>query len=341
MSTIIDVLNNKAGTFCTKPILRYRSYQLEYALLLDRSDRFAGALRSLNFNAGDLIVTYLPNIPEFVTAYYGCLKAGCRIIPMNLSFRKHEVKYIFNNPEVRGIIYWDRFEKKIKDILDELSTTPRLICVGENRKIDCPQFENLIDESPAIRAEEYPSEEDEAVILFSSGTTGNPKGAVLTHASILESARTISNVFNYTSADRILGALPLYNFIGHSAIMNAALLSGSEIILHTRFKPEEIVQSIFKTPISVLIGTPEMYRQLIEHTESRNYNFSSLRIAIVSGDRIEEKLVEKFKQVFDLPLFQGFGCVETTSLVSCAELDNESAPNLLGKPFNNVEIKLL
>ncbi|MFC1555559.1 class I adenylate-forming enzyme family protein [candidate division KSB1 bacterium] len=341
MPTLIDILNSNAGRFCTKPIVRYRNYQLDYARVLDRSDRLAQALRNLKYEQGDLIILFIPNIPEFVTAYFGCLKAGCRVIPMNLSFRKHEIKYIFNNPEVKGVIYWDRFEKKIVSVFEQLQNIPKLICVGKNIELESQSFEKIIESSQAISTDEYPEEGEEAVVLFSSGTSGNPKGVVLSHENILKSAESIVKNFEFTSTDKIIGALPLYNFLGHSVIMNAGLLCGAEIILHTRFKPNEIVQSIQRSGATVMVGTPTMYMQLAEYNDDQKIDTPGVRFGIVSGDFLYQDTALKIKEKYGFPLIQSYGCVETTSIISGSLLNGKTDVNNLGKFFDCVEAKLL
>jgi len=340
MATLIDVLNKNAGKYCTKPILRYRTFQQDYARVLDSSDRFAQGLRNLGFAPDDLIVLYLPNISEFVTAYYGCLKAGCRVMPMNLSFRKHEVKYILNYSNPRGLIYWVRFENKIGELLNLINNQPKLIRVGDHKEIESMQFENIIESSPAISTDEYPDDNDEAVILYSSGATGNPKGAILSHACLYQSAETIVKSFGFCSDDKIVGAVPLYTYLGHSVIMNAALLSGAEIILHTRFKPEEILQSIYRTGATVMIGTPTMYRQMADYSIPGNVDLSTMRLGIISGDYLDNTLSRKCAEKFDFPLVQAYGCIESTSVISSSELGCNNHKSNLGKPFENVEAEL-
>lgn len=341
MATIIDELNKNAGKYCTKPVLRYRTFQQDYARVLDYSDRFAQGLRDLGFKTGDLIMLYLPNISEFTTAYYGCMKAGLRVIPMNLSFRKHEIKYILNHPELKGLVYWVRFENKIAELLEQINRKPKLIRVGEFKELESEHFESIIERSGAISTYDYPDDTDEAVILYSSGASNNPKGAVLSHYSIHKSAEAVVREFGFTSEDKVIGAVPLYTFLGHTVIMNASLLAGAEVILHTRFKPEEILQSIFRTKATIMIGTPFMYRQLAECDISATLDLSTLRFGIVSGDRIDCNLVKQFKEKFDFPLIQSFGSIETTSLVSYNVINEENDCNDIGKAFEGVKIEVV
>lgn len=340
MSTLIDILNKNAGDFCYKQVLRYRNYQLEYALFLDSSDKFAQGLRNLEYRPKDLVVLFMPNIPEFVTAYYGVLKARCRALPLNASLRKNELKYIFNLPEVRGIIYWDRFEKKIALILEQLEDKPKLIRVGDTGELQCQSFDQIIRESTPISTDEYPSEEDEAVILYSSGRTKNPKGAVLTHKSILISAKIIAETFEFTSRSKIIGVLPLYHYLGHTVIMNAALISGAEIILHTRFKPEEILNSISRTRATVMVGIPMMYDELAETPPNNNYDLTSLKYCIVSGGFVKKDTAKKFEELFNIKLSQAYGSVETTSVVTC-DMENGNVESNIGKPLKGVEVKII
>jgi len=340
MKTLIEVLNDRAGNYCNKAVLRYRNFPLEYAQILDSSDRFAQGLHNLGYRPGDLIILFMPNIPEYVTAYYGVLKARCRVLPLNASLRKNELKYILGLPDIRGVIYWDRFERKISHLLEQIEKRPKLIRVGEKGELQSQIFENIIAESNPISTDEYPAAEDEAVVLFSCGRTRNPRGAVLTHANLLKSAESIAQAFDYSCDDKIIGVIPFYHYLGNSAIMNAGLISGAEIILHTRFKPEEILQSIYRSGVSIMIGIPSMYQAMVDAPGNENISLSSLRYGIISGGYVSKNLLQRFSERFGVRLIQSYGCIETTSLISRTS-ENGALSNNLGRPLDNVEVKLI
>lgn len=340
MATIIEILNNNAGLFCNKPILHYKNIAVPYSEILDFSDKFAQALRNLNFQANDTIALFLPNIPEVFTAYFGCLKARCRVVPLCIQQRTYDLRYIIENSNVKGIIFWDKFELKLANVLKQVAINPKLIQVGNHANIDCHSFSNVLEASESISISEYPEEEHEAVILYSSGTTANPKGAVLTHANIRESAQAIIDRFDLTSDDKIVGILPINHYLSQTLILNAALLCGAEILLHPLFKPEGICRFIRQNQATIFVGIPSMYKEILELPNLSPDVFSTLRFGIVSGSPVDIELVNSYREKFSFPIIQSYGCIETTSIIISTGRNEKYSNDEIGKPFPGVEVKI-
>ena len=340
MATIIEILNNNAGLFCNKPILNYKNITVPYSEILDFSDKFAQALRNLNFQANDTIALLLPNIPEAFTAYFGCLKARCRVVPLCIQQRTFDLRYIIENSNVKGIIFWDKFERKLANVLKQVAINPTLIQVGDRTNIDSHYFSDVLEASESISIYEYPEEENEAVILYSSGTTANPKGAVLTHANIRESAQAIIERFEFTSSDKIVGILPINHYLSQTLILNAALLCGAEILLHPQFKPEGICRFIQRNRATIFVGIPSMYKEILKLPDLSPEVFSTLRFGIVSGSPVDSKLLNSFREQYNFSIIQSYGCIETTSIITSTGRNEEYDSNEVGKPFPNVEVKI-
>ncbi|KPK96024.1 hypothetical protein AMJ80_02265 [bacterium SM23_31] len=340
MATIIEILNNNAGIFCNKPILHYKNIIVPYSEILDFSDKFAQALRNLNFQPNDNIALLLPNIPEVFTAYFGCLKARCRVIPLSIQQRTYDLRNIIEQSNVKGIIFWDKFERKLENVLKQVSIHPALIQVGNRAAIDSHYFSDVLEASESISISEYPEDEHEAVILYSSGTTANPKGAILTHANIRESAQAIISRFEFTSNDKIVGILPVNHYLSQTLILNAALLCGAEILLHPQFKSVEICKYIQRNKATVFVGIPSMYREILDLPDLSPEVFSTLRFGIVSGSPVDSVLVNGYREKFGLPIIQSYGCIETTSIIISTGRNEKYSNDEIGKPFPGVEVKI-
>ena len=341
MGTIIDILNDNAGELCNKPVLRYNHQSLPYSFVLDSSDKFAQGLRNLNLKQGDNIVLLLPIIPELFTAYYGILKSRCRVIPLNYNLKTADLKHVIENSDVEGIIFWDRFERKIISILDQLDIKPTLIQVGKNIQNKYHDFSEVVNSSDSIGIDQYPQEDDEAVILYSSGTTGYPKGAVLTHKSILSSAQAVINRFSLTRADKILAVLSVNHYLSLDFILHAGLICGSEILLHSNFDVVDIPKSIKSNKATVIVGTPLIFSAIIEQPDLNPEDFSTLRLCVASGFLVDDNIVNEYSEKLNLSITQCYGCVETTSVISVKNNNEKTISGSIGVPFESVEIKII
>lgn len=341
MATIIDILNNNAGDLCNKPVLRYNQQSFLYSFVLDSSDKFAQGLRNLNFKQGDNIVLLLPMIPELFTAYYGILKSRCRVVPLNYNLKTSDLKHAIVNSNAKGIVFWDRFEKKILSILDQIEIKPTLVQVSKNNQNNYHNFSEVVNSSESIGIDQYPNDEDEAVILYSSGTTGYPKGAVLTHKNIQMSAQAVIDRFNLVDTDKIIAVLSANHYLSLDFILHASLVSGLEILIHSNFDAVEITNSIKTNKATLLVGTPLFYATIAEQPDLNPEDFATLRLCVASGYHVNENTMTDFSKKLNLFITQCYGCIETTSVVSAKNRNDTNFNGSIGIPFENVEIKIV
>ncbi|HYN90698.1 MAG TPA: AMP-binding protein, partial [Thermoleophilaceae bacterium] len=211
--------------------------ELSYSMLDDGSTRVAGFLKSKGLEAGDRVGLMLPNVPYFPAIYYGILRAGGVVVPMNVLLKGREVGYYLEDPGAKLVFAWGDFAEAAEAGAESAGTEVILVKPGE--------FEKLLAEQEPNREMADCSADDTAVILYTSGTTGKPKGAELTHANLhRNSAGVSSKLGELTGEDVLLGALPLFHSFGQTCTMNSAVCVGATVTMLPRFDPVKALEII-------------------------------------------------------------------------------------------------
>src|SRR3954468_13073756 len=201
--------------------------ELSYALLNEGAARVAGLLGAKGVGPGDRVGVMLPNVPYFAVVYYGILRAGAVVVPMNVLLKGREVAFYLSDPEAKVLFAWHDFAEAAEKGADDAGAECILVEPGE--------FEKLLAEvEPATEVAER-ADDDTAVILYTSGTTGTPKGAELTHSNLTRNVEVATGLFEYDSDDVILGALPLFHSFGQTCSLNCAIKTGATLTLLPRF----------------------------------------------------------------------------------------------------------
>ena len=182
---------------------------------------------------------------------------------------------------------------------------------------------------------------DTAVILYTSGTTGTPKGAELTHANMLSNARTTAAMVTATEEDRFLGALPLFHSFGQTASMNLAIHVGAMLSLLPKFSPKECLEIVQGDKITIFLGVPTMYVGLVQYPEAEQYDVSSLRLCISGGAAIPVEVLRTFEKRYGAVVLEGYGLSETSPVASFNHPDRERKPGSIGTPIAGVAMKVV
>ena len=307
--------------------------EVSYAALDEASARVAGLLASKGVAAGDRVGIMLPNVPYFPITYYGVLRLGGVVVPMNVLLKGRETAFYLTDPEAKAIFAWHDFAEAAEAGAEEAGA--ELILVKPD------EFEKLLGEAEPRKEISDRAASDTAVILYTSGTTGKPKGAELTHANLTRNCELAGALFDIGPEDRVLGALPLFHSFGQTCGMNAAIKAGAMLSLIPRFEPGKALEILQRDRITVFEGVPTMYGALLNHSERKNFDTSCLRVCASGGASLPVELLHGFDEAFGCKVLEGYGLSETSPVASFNHPDSERKPGSIGTPIDGVEMKLL
>ncbi|MFB8176926.1 long-chain fatty acid--CoA ligase [Streptomyces sp. NPDC055966] len=332
MANLADFLVDTARRLPDRPALRLGTTTTTYAELDRLSARAAALLRTEGLRTGDRVALMLPNVPEFVILYYAVLRAGGIVVPMNPLLKARETAYHLRDSGAVLLFEWHRAPGEggagaaaagVRHLaVEPAAFAAELACLE-------PQF----DVTPAAG-------DDIAVLLYTSGTTGRPKGAALTHAGLRHNTEVnVTEVQRLTSEDVIVGCLPLFHIFGQTCTMNVAVRSGAALTLVPRFEPGAVLDAIARDRATVFEGVPTMYAALLQHPADADV--SSLRMCVSGGASLPVEVLHGFERRFGCMVLEGFGMSETSPVVSFNHPDRPRKPGSVGTPIRDVEVRLL
>jgi len=304
---------------------------------LDRAARgVAAGLRARGIEAGDRVCLLIPNVPDFTIAYYGILYAGCSVVPINVLCTAPEVTYFLQDSEAKLLIAHPLFEAAATAGA-EAAGVP-VVWAGKTG----PGSLAELAASPPVSLLHPTLGTDTAVILYTSGTTGKPKGAELTHSNLLiNSAVVVPKLVPLRPDDVALGALPLFHSFGQTCIQNASIAIGATFTLLPRFGPEEAFAVMERDRVTLFAGVPTMYFALLHHKAGRAHDLSALRYCLAGGAALPVEVMRAFEQKFPVQILEGYGLSETSPVASFNTLDRPRKPGSIGYPVWGVEMCIL
>ena len=306
---------------------------ITYAQLDDASARVAGFLRERGVQPGDRVGIMLPNVPEFAIAYYGVLRAGATVVPMNVLLKQREVCFYLGDSQAKLVFAWHEFADAAAQGAREAGAE----CVV----VAADGFEQLVAQAERAPGVAHREGEDTAVILYTSGTTGKPKGAQLTHANLASNVEVMLRVFSIDAQDTVLGALPLFHSFGQTCGLNAAVTAGACLALVSRFDPQTALETIERERVTVFEGVPTMYAALLNHAERERCDVSTLRLCVSGGAALPVEVLRAFEEAFGCIVLEAYGLSETSPLASFNHPDRERKAGSIGIPIAGVEMKVV
>jgi long-chain acyl-CoA synthetase len=331
---LASIATESAARTPTAVAVRLGGLELTYADLNDRSARLATLLGEEGLEPGDRVGVMLPNVLEFPIAYYGVLRTGGIVVPMNVLLKRREIAFYLEDSGAKLLLGWHGFGEEARDGAADAGT--------ELIEVEPESFAELLgDREPTTELVET-DEEDTAVILYTSGTTGKPKGAELTHSNLSCNAEIASETTcEVKEGDVVLGSLPLFHSFGQTVSMNASLRVGATLTLLPKFDPGEALEIMERDSVTHYYGVPTMYGALLHHPERENRDTSSLRICITGGAPMPVEVLRGFEEAFGCELLEGYGLSETSPVASSNHPGRPRKPGSIGTPLRDVEMKVV
>jgi long-chain acyl-CoA synthetase len=337
------MLREAARKFPAKPALLFDGGQLAYAELDAASDRFAAGLAAHGLRPGDAVALQLPNVPQFVVAYFGILKAGCVAVPMNVLFKSGEVSYILRDCGARMLVTWaGSADEAAKGAADAgLQDVVVLNTAGLPTSQVGRPFEQLLATAVLGRPPLHQTDPgDTAVIVYTAGTTGRPKGAELTHFQLLMNADTPGRLFGIRDDDVVLVVLPLFHVFGLCSILNLCVRFGATMSLVPRFDATKALEVMQRDRVTVFEGVPTMYIALLNHAQRSSYDLSALRVCVSGGAPIPAEVIDEFERELGVVILEGYGLSETASTTTFNVSAEDRRVYSVGRPIYGVDVEI-
>lgn len=332
-------LKSSAAKFPNRTAYTYLYERTTYAELDSYVDSAASGLSAEGIKKGDKVALMLGNCPEFIIAYYGILRAGAVVVPINPSYTSGEVSYILSNSQAKAVIADSTLEQKISPLREKLDKLKMVIYT------DSIEFEwtwerliltsNHKFESPSIE------EDDLAVILYTSGTTGKPKGAMLSHRNLASNTASMVQLTEFTEEDCIIAVLPMFHVFSIATCINIPIASGATIVIVPKFSPTEVINTIRKEKATLFAGVPTMFSFLLQVPGATAEDFSSIRACFSGGASIPVELLHRFEEKYEVSILEGYGLSETAPVTAFNPLRGTRKPGSVGIDIPQVKNRIV
>ena len=327
------ILSETAHSSPDRPVAVFTGGQLTYRELDKASDRLAASLVATGMRPGDPVALQLPNIPQFLTSYFGILKAGGVVVPLNVMLRAPEVAFHLDDSGAGILITWEGVLAEAAKGA-EAAGLDQIYAVGHaGDSGGAVRFERLLDVTVPTFEMATRQPTDTAVIVYTSGTTGRPKGAELTHIQLYMNADIPGRLFNVQPDDIVIAVLPLFHVFGLSSIMDVCVRFGCTMSLIPRFTPAAVLAAIQRDRATIFEGVPTMFADLLSCPDLDSYDLSSLRVAISGGASIPAPVLDAFEERLGLVILEGYGMTETALTITFNPSADERRAYSVGKPI--------
>lgn len=313
--------------------LRLGPGTVSYRALDQGSAGIARLLRDRGVAPGDRVAIMLPNTPEFALAYFGALRAGGIVVPMNPLLKSLEVGYYLGDSGARLLFAWHAFADEARAGAQRAGAEVVVVGPGE--------FDGLLASgSPAGDMTDRHAD-DTAVVLYTSGTTGHPKGAELTHANLIRNRDVAAGLISLAPDDVVFGGLPLFHAFGQTCTLNAAIASGACLTLLEHFRAETALAVLAEHGVTVLAGVPTIFRRLLQPPGRDAYDVSRLRLCVSGGASMPGQVLRDFEAAFGCVVLEGYGLSETSPVAAFNTLQGKRKPGSVGTPVPGVRMQVV
>ena len=318
-----------------------------YRQLEDQSDRFAAALLTLGIRRGDRVAYYLQNSPELVAGFYGILKAGAVPVPCNVMYRAEELAYHLNDSGAKILLCEADLYPTVRAVLPQTGVSQGIVAgdiAGDtDAAVPVHCWDNLLStHQPLATLPEIDPTRDLALLPYTGGTTGIPKGSMLTHANLVANAIQFRDWFGYEPGREVfIAALPLFHIGGIAGVMSVPLAVGATLVLFRRFSAARVLQAIQDYRATRFLGVPTMYIALLNYEDGSFYDLSSLRPSRTSAAPLPRAVKESFDALVGRSvLIEGYGLTETSPLTHANPV-NAAEPGSIGLPLPDTEARIM
>ncbi|MCP3939943.1 MAG: long-chain fatty acid--CoA ligase [Desulfobacteraceae bacterium] len=355
MLNLVSTFEHSANEFPDKKAIIFQDKSFSFSQVAAMVNKVANSLKKIGIQKGDKVALSCLNLPHFPMVYYGILKTGAVVVPLNVLLKGREIAYHLKDSEARAYFCFQGtpelpMAREGLAGFDQVGNCEHFFIITEDLEAVSPiegtqTLGQFVSEASPICDIELTSPEDTAVILYTSGTTGFPKGAELSHSNMTMNAVTMRFLLQSKSDDIHAIVLPLFHSFGQTCQMNVGFSSGNTLVMIPKFTPEAVLSAIQNDGASVFAGVPTMYWALLNY-EDKTGKFDNkkiadtLRIGFSGASSLPLEIIKGIDEKYNIPILEGYGLSETCPVVTFNHLVKARKPGSIGTPIWGVEVEV-
>lgn len=362
--TMPEMLASSVALHRDAPFVEFMGRQFTYGDIYAQAQAFAAGLQRLGIGKGDRVGLFLPNVPIYVAAYYGAMIAGATAVNFSPLYTVEELDAQVEDSGTKLLVTLDvpmllptackvldssSLERLVVGRLAEMLPWAKgaaLRLFGRKQLSPLPDRSDLIAWRDmivpgALAPVEIDAERDLALLQYSGGTTGTPKGAMLSHQNLTANARQVDAIDPFRGRDVIMGVLPLFHVFANTCVLNRTMVKGGCLAMLPRFDAGQALKTMQRTRATAFPGVPTMYQALMDHPQLEKTDFSSLLVCISGGAALSVPLHDRFEAVTGAKLVEGYGLTETSGVVAANPYQGENRVGTIGQPIPRTRVRLL
>lgn len=363
--TLPQLFKRSAERAPDAPLVDFLGRSYSYGDLYDEARRFAGALQALGIGKGDRVGLFLPNVPIYISAYYGAMMAGAVTVNFSPLYTVEELSHQVEDSGAKTLVTIDSsallptalevldnssLERLVVGRLGDMLTSVKRLALkvlGRKSITPIPKRANVLHWSSCTLPSDLDmvesAPEDLALLQYTGGTTGRPKGAELTHANLASNALQVDAIdpFDRGEPDIIMGALPLFHVFANTCVLNRTVAKGGCIAMVPRFDAGQVLKTIDRVKPTAFPGVPTMYQALLDHKRFGKTDFTSLKVCISGGAPLSAPVRDAFEKASGARLVEGYGLTESSGVVSVNPYQGKRKPGTIGQVIPQTRVILL
>jgi long-chain acyl-CoA synthetase len=316
-----------------RPAIKLDDITLNYAVVDQAVARAAGLLRAAGVQPGDRVGIMLPNVPYFPFLFYGAMRLGAVVVTMNPLLKEREVAFYLSDSGAQMLVAWHQFEDAARSGAEDANAETIIVQPGS--------FEERLGAAEPVPDTAERDDDGTAVILYTSGTTGTPKGAELTHGNLTAAAEIAVGLVDKGADDVTLGALPLFHVFGLTSGLESSVNVGACLTLLPRFDAGKALEMVERDGVTTFLGVPTMYAAILHHEGGEAFDTSSLDLCVSGGAAMPVEILRAFEEKFECKILEGYGLSETCGIASFNRPDRERKAGSIGIPVPGVDMKVV
>ena len=334
----VQLLVDTATRLPEKTALVFRNEETSYKDLVNQIFKFANGLRENGIKENMHVGILMGNSPQYIISYYALLSIGATVVPLNPQYREKELAYILNNADAVALIYHNVLDSIVQLAKPDLPTTNLFIEYSEADP-DCT-WNQLLNHEP-IEALVERNPDDTAQILYTSGTTGLPKGAMITDDNLAWMTEIMARELGTVEEDRCIVVLPVFHALAKMAGLWGPFYVGATVYLEERFIPDAILEMIEREKITIFTGVPTMFTFFAHSPRLKDFDYSSLRIFGSGGASIPVEIIDRIRNEIGVEIAEAYGQTEATIMITAMPLGAEKVPGSVGQPVDGIDFRIV